>query len=114
MESKTCFDLAVVGGGMVGAALARALAPARVALVAARPASSPRDPGAFDARVYAISPGSAAFLQRIGAWRLLPPERLTPVHAMRVYGDDGESLVEFDAYRSGASELAWIVEDRLL
>jgi ubiquinone biosynthesis UbiH/UbiF/VisC/COQ6 family hydroxylase len=30
---------------------------------------------------------------------------------MRVYGDDGASLIEFDAYRCGASELAWIVED---
>ena len=33
---------------------------------------------------------------------------------MRVYGDDGASLIEFDAYRTGCSELAWIVEDRLL
>jgi ubiquinone biosynthesis UbiH/UbiF/VisC/COQ6 family hydroxylase len=33
---------------------------------------------------------------------------------MRVHGDDGESAIEFDAYRSGVSELAWIVEDRRL
>jgi ubiquinone biosynthesis UbiH/UbiF/VisC/COQ6 family hydroxylase len=33
---------------------------------------------------------------------------------MRVYGDDGKSLIEFDAYRNGCSELAWIVEDRWL
>jgi ubiquinone biosynthesis UbiH/UbiF/VisC/COQ6 family hydroxylase len=33
---------------------------------------------------------------------------------MRVYGDDGASRIEFDAYRSGVSELAWIVEDRRL
>jgi ubiquinone biosynthesis UbiH/UbiF/VisC/COQ6 family hydroxylase len=39
---------------------------------------------------------------------------MTPVRSMRVYGDDGESLIEFDAYRSGCSELAWIVEDRWL
>ena len=114
MESKTCFDVAVVGGALVGAALARALAPARVALVAAPPASSAREAGSFDSRIYALSPGNAAFLARIGAWSLLAPERLTPVHAMRVYGDDGDSLVEFDAYRCGASELAWIVEDRLV
>lgn len=114
MESKTCFDVAVVGGGIVGAALARALAGTPLALVAAPPAPPVRHEGPFDSRIYALSPGNAAFLARLGAWSALPEERLTPVRAMRVYGDDGESLIEFDAYRSGASELAWIVEDRLL
>ncbi len=33
---------------------------------------------------------------------------------MRVYGDDGRSLLEFDAYRAGVGELAWIVEDGML
>jgi ubiquinone biosynthesis UbiH/UbiF/VisC/COQ6 family hydroxylase len=33
---------------------------------------------------------------------------------MRVHGDDGASVIEFDAYRSGASELAWIIEDSRL
>ena len=114
MESKTCFDVAVVGGAVVGAALARALAPERVALIAPRPAPAAGNGADFDARVYALSPGNAAFLARIGVWDRLPRERLTAVHAMRVYGDDGESLIEFDAYRAGAAELAWIAEDGLL
>jgi 2-polyprenyl-6-methoxyphenol hydroxylase-like FAD-dependent oxidoreductase len=33
---------------------------------------------------------------------------------MRVWGDDGSSKIEFDAYQTGVSELAWIVEDALL
>ena len=115
MQSKTCFEAAIVGGGMAGASLARALKGARIALVAQRPASPARDETSdFDSRVYAISPGNAAFLGRLGAWAALPRERLTPVHAMRVYGDDGDSAIEFDAYRTGASELAWIVEDRVV
>jgi len=114
MESKTCFDVAVVGGAMVGAALARALEGLSVALIGARPALPERVAQGFDARVYALSPGNAAFLERLGAWSALPAERLTQVHAMRVYGDDGASLIEFDAYRTGAAELAWIVEDRLV
>jgi ubiquinone biosynthesis UbiH/UbiF/VisC/COQ6 family hydroxylase len=43
----------------------------------------------------------------------MPPERLVPVHAMRIYGDESSSL-EFDAYGAGVPELAWIVEDGLL
>jgi ubiquinone biosynthesis UbiH/UbiF/VisC/COQ6 family hydroxylase len=33
---------------------------------------------------------------------------------MRVFGDDGASCIEFDAYRAGVPELAWIVEDAAL
>ena len=106
------FDVAVVGGGLVGAALAHALRGASVALIAQERPAAP-GPG-FDSRIYAISPGNARFLAGLQAWRRLPEARLTPVHCMRVHGDDGRSVIEFDAYRAGVSELAWIVEDDLL
>jgi len=113
MKPETQYEVAIVGGGMVGAAVARALAGSRVGLV-----SRERRPEialqGFDARVYAISPGNAEFLDKLGAWSAIPVRHLTPVHAMRVYGDDGASLIEFDAYRTGCAELAWIVEDRQL
>ena len=69
---------------------------------------------AFDARVYALSPGNVAFLKEIGAWQTVPAERLVPVHAMRIFGDDDDASLEFDAYGAGVPELAWIVEDSLL
>jgi ubiquinone biosynthesis UbiH/UbiF/VisC/COQ6 family hydroxylase len=100
----------IAGGALVGAALARALSGSRVALVS--PGCAPKRSGThFDSRMYAISPGNARFLSQLGAWSAVPETRRTPVHAMRVYGDDGASLIEFDAYRTGCSELAWIVED---
>jgi 2-octaprenylphenol hydroxylase len=108
-------DLIVVGGGPVGASLARAVGARSVALLAPflrtpRPAPA----GAFDSRVYALSPGNVAFLQQIGAWQAIPAARLSAVRAMRVFGDDGASRIEFDAYRAGVAELAWIVEDAVL
>ena len=107
-------DVAIVGGALVGAALARSLHGSSIALISQQRRSPATAPQAFDSRIYAISPANAAFLSSLGAWQQLPPERVTPVHSMRVYGDDGESMIEFDAYRAGASELAWIVEDGLL
>jgi ubiquinone biosynthesis UbiH/UbiF/VisC/COQ6 family hydroxylase len=99
-------DLIIVGGGPVGASLARAAHGLSVALVAhERRVAAPRKER-FDARVYALSPANAAFLG-------LALDRLTPVHAMRVYGD-GDSRIEFDAYRAGVAALAYIVEDREL
>ena len=86
------FDVVIAGAGLVGLALAPALARTglSVALVDRAPIVAPDpDPSTWDARVYAISPGSAAFLRAIGAWQRLPPERVTPVEAMRVTGDAG-------------------------
>ncbi len=107
-------DLIVVGGGPVCACLARAVRGLRVALVSQLVHRQRTPAGPFDARVYALSPGNVAFLREIGAWNALAPERLNPVRAMRVFGDDGASCIEFDAYRAGVPELAWIVEDGAL
>ena len=109
---ETSCDIVIAGGGMIGAALARALAGMRIALVSQGPAAVAPGAGAFDARVYALSPGNADFLAGLGAWDSIAQERRTPVHAMQVFGDDGASRIAFDAYRSGVAELAWIVEDR--
>ncbi len=109
------FEVIVVGGGPVGASLARALRGSSVALVShERRESPPAAPAGFDARVYALSPGNVEFLRRLKAWQSLPAGRVAPVHAMRIFGDDGASRLEFDAYRAGVSELAWIVEDSAL
>ena len=103
-------DLIVVGGGPVGATLARAAHGLSVALIAQeRPAPPPRD--GFDARVYALSPGNVEFLRALGVW---PTDRVVPVHAMRIFGDETSAKLEFDAYSAGVPELAWIVEDSRL
>jgi ubiquinone biosynthesis UbiH/UbiF/VisC/COQ6 family hydroxylase len=104
-----------VGGGPVGACLAIAARGLRTAVVTheRRVVATARQ-GAFDARVYALSPGNVAFLQRLGVWRHVPAARVQAVLGMRVFGDDGRSRLEFDAYRAGVPELAWIVEDAAL
>jgi len=100
-----------VGGGPAGASLARAAhGLSAVLVVHERRMAQLLAPSGFDARVYALSPGNMAFLQRLARF---PTERLTPVHAMRIHGD-GASHIEFDAYRAGVPELAWIVEDNVL
>jgi 2-octaprenylphenol hydroxylase len=112
------FDLIVVGGGPVGLAVAAAARGCSIALVAReRPAvqaTSAVESTGLDPRVYALSPGNVRFLQETGAWQALPPVRLTPVHAMRVFGDRPGARIDFDAYRAGVRELAWTVEDGVL
>src|SRR3989442_4810348 len=114
LQTLVQYDLIVVGGGPVGASLARAARGLAVALLAHEQRPPRANPGALDSRVYALSPGNVDFLRRIGAWQTLPADRLTPVHAMRVFGDDAASCIEFDAYSAGVPELAWTLEDTIL
>ena len=113
-------DVIVAGAGLVGLALAPVLARCglKVALVDRARAAVPQaelETGAdnWDARVYAISPGSATFLRSIGAWQLLEAERIAPIEGMQITGDGGATL-EFSAYELGERALAWIVEERAL
>jgi 2-octaprenylphenol hydroxylase len=113
---KPSCDVVINGGGLVGLSLARALAGSglSLALIERDPPATLAAGGDWDSRVYAVSPGAAAFLDRCGAWRRLPEERLVRVEAMRIYGDDGRACLEFDAYDAGLRELAFIVENRQL
>ena len=101
--------MAVIGGGPVGASLARALHGHSIAFIAPPPPATA--PAGFDPRCYALSPGNVEFLRTLGVWQSIPAERLARVEAMHVFGDDGRSVLEFDAYEAGVRELAWIVED---
>ena len=105
----------MVGAGPVGTSLVRAARGLRARLVGTppqAPAAGAFD-AAFDPRVYALSPGNVRFLEELGVWRTLARERLAPVRAMHVFGDDGSPL-HLEAYDAGVPELAWIVEDGAL
>lgn len=113
------FDVLIIGGGLVGASLAAALRPSGLstALVEAQPMVADGKGCSFDknwdSRIYAISPGSAAFLGECGAWQRLDMSRVQQVEQMRVFGDEGAEL-DFSAYQLGAPELAFILENRLM
>lgn len=113
-------DVGIVGGGLVGLSLARALAGSglhlglvdRAGPVGAS-AGRESEESDWDSRVYAISPGSEAFLTGCGAWPTRA-ERIAPVFAMQVFGDAPGSRIVFDAYEAHVARLASIVENRLL
>ena len=66
---NTQFDIAIIGGGPVGAALALALRDSKlkVCVLEARPANSASN----DARALALSYGSRLLLARLGVWDAL-------------------------------------------
>ncbi len=103
-------DVAIVGGGLVGGSLAAALSGSGLSAAILERAAPPAPGPDWDARIYAISPSSVAFLRSIGAWQDVDAKRVTPVHRMRVFGDDGASELDFSAYETGVAELAVTVE----
>ena len=110
------YDVVIAGAGLPGLALARALAQLdlRVAIVDRSVVDIPSiDESTWDARVYAVSPGSVAFLETIGAWPTGSAPRIESIESMRVEGDRG-AVMTFSAYDLGERALAWIVEEREL
>lgn len=110
------FDLIIIGGGLVGAGLAAALKDCglKIAVIEPHLTMPPPQDDSWDSRVYAISPGSAAFLRSLGAWPLMDAERIAPVYEMSVFGDDNTARINFSAYEIGVPELAFIIENRQL
>lgn len=115
MSRRELLDAVVVGGGVVGAATALALAAQglEVALVEARP-PSPWQAAVPDLRVYAFAPDNAGLLDRLGAWAPVAAARVQPYRRMRVWDAAGGGELRFDADRLGQAQLGWIVEHGLL
>ncbi len=109
------YDVIIAGAGLVGASLALALkySGLRLALVESHAPSKDEQTG-WDKRIYALSPGTAAFLDGCGVWQRLDSARITPITEMQVYGDDGASRLDFSAYDCGLPELAFVAENRQL
>jgi 2-polyprenylphenol 6-hydroxylase len=111
------FDVIVAGRGAVGAAAALGLAQAGLRVGMVGPARvEPADAPGWDARVYALSPGTRTLLRALRVWDALPTARVAPVYDMRVYGGPGPDAPELhlDAYSGHLDALAWIVEHRSL
>ncbi|MEJ2602390.1 MAG: UbiH/UbiF/VisC/COQ6 family ubiquinone biosynthesis hydroxylase [Gammaproteobacteria bacterium] len=116
------FDVAVVGGGMVGLALAALLhaedGSIRVAVVDAGPTPAFDESGDVGLRVSAISPGSRAVLERCGVWSAICRSRFGTYSAMCVWDAQGEpegsAALRFAADELGLPELGHIVENELI
>ena len=106
----------IVGGGMVGAALALDLGRHQVPvrLLEAKP------PAPIDAnepprlRVSALNRRSIDYLQTIGAWEALNPQRLADFDSLSAWDISGDGRLEFSAEELGLERLGTFIENEHL
>ncbi|MEO6967101.1 MAG: UbiH/UbiF/VisC/COQ6 family ubiquinone biosynthesis hydroxylase [Rhodanobacteraceae bacterium] len=109
-------DIAIAGGGMIGAACALALARRGFETILIEP----REPATWragereDLRVIALAPSSAGLLDELGVWNAIRDARVSPYRRMFVWDAESGAELSFDAADEGRAELGWIVENKLL
>ena len=108
------FDIAIVGGGMVGASLAVALAPLglKVALIEAIPYDSASQPS-FDERTTALSNGSCRILQTLGVWTQVEAQA-SPIRKIHVSDQGRFGFARIDAAEQNLTAMGYVVPNRAL
>lgn len=116
-SNKPDYDLIIVGGGMVGLALASRLAQTqlKIAVIDPKPVDMNWDRTKYDLRVSAITRASQQLLDEIGAWSFIEQEEKTAYRRMYVWdGEASRGKIEFDAKLLAEPNLGHIIENRVL
>ena len=110
-QRTTQCEIAIVGAGMVGLALAAALGRRglSVALIDAQSFDALRQ-RARDGRTSAIAAGSRAVLMRAGAWDALAA-KAEPILQIRVSDSDAPLFLHYDHALLDEGPLGWIAEN---
>jgi len=106
-------DVVIIGGGMVGLALACALKDTDLGVVVIeRAEAQPRLSLGRDCRVSAIVAGTVDMLRGIGVWPHI--QRAQAILGMRIFDDQRFGSVRFEAEESAMEQLGFLVENSVL
>jgi 2-octaprenyl-6-methoxyphenol hydroxylase len=105
-------DVAIVGGGMVGASLAAALAGsgARLLLIESVPFGAGGQPS-FDERTTALGNASRRIFEGLGVWQALAREA-APIRAIHVSDAGRFGFARLDAAEQGIAAFGYVVPNR--
>ena len=111
MFGTQTFDVAIVGGGMVGLATAIGLANTDLNIVVIDAGTTESVQGDPKLRVSAINKASQQLLENLGAWQYLDAARVSPYQKMAVWDKDGLGKIDFDANSICEAYLGSIIEN---
>ncbi|WP_336851973.1 FAD-dependent 2-octaprenylphenol hydroxylase [Pseudescherichia vulneris] len=109
-------DVAIVGGGMVGLAVACGLQGSglRVAVLEQNPPQPLSESAPPALRVSAINAASEKLLTRLGVWSSIVANRASCYHGMEVWDKDSFGRIAFDDRSMGYSHLGHIIENDVI
>lgn len=109
-------DIAIVGGGMVGLAVACGLQGSglRVAVIEQNEPQPVAQDAAPQLRVSAINAASEKLLSRLDVWADITGTRASRYHGMEVWDQDSFGRISFDDESLGFSHLGHIVENSVI
>jgi 2-octaprenyl-6-methoxyphenol hydroxylase len=112
-QARTC-DVAIVGGGLVGASLALALAPLGLQVVVIE-ATSPDalEQPSFDERTTALANGSIRVFRTLGVWERME-EEACPIHRIHVSDQGRFGAARIDAAEQGLTALGYVIANRAI
>ena len=114
-------DIAIMGSGMVGTALAAALSDSSLSIAIIDAQDSERlqsrtlpadSVAAFKPRVSALTLASKTLLSHVGAWQNIDPQQVMPYQKMSVWDQLGTAQINFDAAEVYRDDLGFIVENQ--
>jgi 2-polyprenylphenol 6-hydroxylase len=110
------YDIIIIGGGMVGSALACALGDTtlKIALIESREPITQWPEDSFDLRVSAISRASQSLFETLEVWNAMCEMRTAAYTDMHVWDAGGDGSIHFDSAEIGASNLGHIIENRVI
>ncbi|QYJ86903.1 FAD-dependent monooxygenase [Shewanella mesophila] len=111
MFSTQTYDVAIVGGGMVGLATAIGLAMEELRVVVIDAGETQAVSGGARLRVSAINKASQRLLTHLGAWAYVDESRIGPYQKMAVWDKDGLGKIGFDAHSISEQTLGSIIEN---
>jgi len=105
----------IVGAGMVGLALACALARRDRSVVVVERGQEKRDiPSQPTLRVSALNHAAQNWLSELGAWQRIPQDRICLYQGMQVWDSESRGKIDFSAAQADLPHLGGIVENAVV
>ncbi|MFC0322314.1 FAD-dependent monooxygenase [Gallibacterium melopsittaci] len=108
------FDIVIIGGGMVGLALAQALKEVSCSIAIIETQTPHFQLTSVTNRVSALNLASEAMLRQFGVWQQIQQWRATAYAQMYVWEKDSFANIQLDTQNLGIDHLGHIVENQII
>jgi len=110
------YDVCIIGGGMIGLALAKGLADNSIKVCVIEGGKPERqwDSNSHALRVSAINRNSELLLKKLNAWHNIAADCCSPYKNMHVWDASGDGEINMNCIDVGETELGHIIENRAI